>query len=267
MPSPFPGMDPYLEKPAYWRDLHQSLIYCVRAQLNAALPEGYAASAEERCYIVRPARSIYPDVSVIRTAPNPPAAHAQRTLTATIDPPLQVPIVLEEIREPFLEIRTTDAQERLITVIEVLSPANKSGEGAEEYRRKQRQVLQSDCHLLEIDLLRSGQHLVAASRGYIQEQQASWNYLVCLTRANQSEQSEHHDVWPIRVRERLPRVAVPLEEGVEDVALDLQAAFTRAYDEGPYRHRLRYDQEPEPTLPLEDALWARGLLHQSQPCA
>src|SRR5437868_2271955 len=66
MPSPFPGMDPYLESSAYWRGFHSSMIPAISAQLNRTLPEGFAAFIEERIYIIAPDNYVTPDVVITR---------------------------------------------------------------------------------------------------------------------------------------------------------------------------------------------------------
>jgi len=91
MPSPFPGMDPYLEHPALFPGVHQGLIAVARATLNTLLPEHYVADIGERLYIVQPERSLYPDVVVLEyPLAQPPAERsATGTAAATVsDPPL-----------------------------------------------------------------------------------------------------------------------------------------------------------------------------------
>jgi hypothetical protein len=169
-------------------------------------------------------------------------------------------VLPEEVWEVFVEIFSTRGQHRLITVIEVLSPANKASgsEGRRLYLTKQREILASQTNLIEIDLLWQGQHTVAAPVDYL-VQQGRWDYLVCLHRGGQEEQFE---VWPISLRQRLPRIHVPLADGDPDVVLDLQAVLDRCYDEGAYVRGLDYRQGPPVPLRREDAEWADALLRE-----
>jgi len=262
MPGPFPGMDPYLESPTHWRGLHELLIALMTVDLNALLPPGFVANIDERVYLVQPERALYPDVAILqRPDVSPPFARAvSGGGTATVvleDPPALLTVFPDEMRESFIEVRRVD-DERVVTIIEVLSPANKApgSEGRDPYVRKQEQLLRSETHLLEIDLLRQGTHTAAAPLNGLRDL-GRWDYLVCLHRGNQRWQ---YEVWQILVRQRLPRVRVPLVGDHPDVILDLQAAFDRVYDGGPYRRRVDYRQEPDPPLAPDDAAWADALL-------
>lgn len=276
MPSPFPGMDPYLESPVYWRDVHQAVIYCCRAALNAVLPPDFVARLDERLYVIEPGRldtrHILPDVTIERRTAGRSGAAAASEATAVLeaapdeaDTPLRVRATAEEVREPFIEIVAVNevGAGRVVTAIEVLSPANKTtaGAGQDEYRRKQRDTLRSDTHLLEIDLLRGGAHTIAAPAGDIAAlRRDGWDYLVSLHRAGAGYE---YEVWPRTLRERLPRrVLVPLTGDRPDVFFDLQAAFERVYDEGAFGRAVDYRANPDPPLAPEDATWADALLRE-----
>jgi hypothetical protein len=269
MPSPFPGMDPYLENTDLWRGVHTSLIHCIGAALNRDLPDGFAASLDERCYIVPPQRDIYPDVAVRRDRFTPRPASAPAGGTAVQEPPLQSPVgaptgtvtvLPDERTEAFIEILALGEQERIVTVIEILSPANKNSgsPGYQSYVRKQEQVIESNTNLLEIDLLRQGSHVLAVPRQELAPY-GSYDYLVCLHRA---EERYRYEFWLNRVREPLPVVRVPLTGGVPYVLLDLQEAFHQAYEAGPYARRVDYTANPVPPLNREDTLWADALLRE-----
>lgn len=258
MPGPFPGMDPYLEHPGYWPGFHGRMIATAATILNAQLPPGFIADIGERLYLVQPARSIYPDVLVLgRPEPAGPPPSA-RTATATAaDAPWRVAVSPDEIRESFVQVITTTEPERVVSVIEVLSPSNKSGTpGRELYRAKQRELFGANVSLLEIDLLRNGAHTVLAPYEDL-EKRGRWDYLACLHRAGDLWE---FDVWAATVRERLPRVAVPLEAGWPDIILDLQEVLDKTYEEGAYARRLDYTDEPYAPLPPEDREWAHNLL-------
>ncbi|MFN4179482.1 MAG: DUF4058 family protein, partial [Armatimonadota bacterium] len=129
MPSPFPGMDPYLENPTLWPGVHQGLVTYMRAALNAVLPPGYVADIGERVYIVQPERSVYPDVVVLEHPLTQTEQGAGGTATAVAiasDPPLVLTYEPVEIREVFVEILPVGEESRVVTVIEVLSYSNKT---------------------------------------------------------------------------------------------------------------------------------------------
>lgn len=261
MPSPFPGMDPYLESPAVWPTVHPRLITYLSDALNEILPAHYIARIGERLYVMDADRSIYPDVAVFRHRQAPPAGQAGGAVAvaAPAGVPWNIPILADEAREYFVDIVAVDNPSRIVTVIEVLSAANKASgsAGRRKYQTKQEEVLQSDSHLLEIDLLRRGEHTVLAQWDYLRRE-GYWDYLVCLHRAH----SDTCQVWPASLRESLPEVRVPLAGEDPDVILDLQAAFTHCYDAGAYARTLDYRAEPDPPLDPADAAWADALLRE-----
>jgi hypothetical protein len=265
MPGPFPGMDPYLENPLLWRGVHTSLINYVALALNRDLPDGFAASLEERCYIIPPGHDIYPDVAVRRDRF---AARAETGngggVAVQESPEIAAPtgvvtLLPEERTEPFIEILALQEEERVVTVIEILSPANKNAgsPGHQSYVRKQEETLNSRSHLVEIDLLRQGAHVVAVPRRELHRYEP-WDYVICLHRADTYE----YPFYVNRVREPLPKIRIPLTAGISDVVLDLQEAFDQAYDAGPYARRVDYTEDPIPPLSPDDAAWADALLRE-----
>jgi hypothetical protein len=154
-------MDPYLEDPAHWPDVHQSLITYIRNELQPYLRPRYHARIGERVYILEPPHLFYPDVTIIRQPltvrePAPVYAATAEAETEVVDLPVLVTLPPVEHREPYLEIVHAAGGE-VVTVIEVLGPANKApGEGHRLYRSKQQELLDTPIHLVEIDLLSSG---------------------------------------------------------------------------------------------------------------
>jgi hypothetical protein len=261
MPSPFPGMDPYLEHPALWPGVHQRLITYLGDRLNTLLPPHYVADIGERLYVVQPDRSIYPDVVVVEPPSTVALPEQQQGSTAAVlssDPPWVLTVEPLEVREVFIEILSLEDASQVITVIEVLSPSNKAAnsEGRHLYVTKQQEILQSPIHLIEIDLLRYGEHTVAAPRESLLAR-GVWDYLVCLHRGGQRAR---YEVWATTLRQRLPRIRVPLGHGEPDIVLDLQAVLDRCYDEGAYTRRLDYRREPLLPLSETDRTWAATLL-------
>jgi hypothetical protein len=252
-------MDPYLEHPARWPGLHQSFMTYMREALNAQLPPGYVADLGERLYVTQPARSIYPDVAVWRTHRVVGARPRGSTAAALADPPWILSLDPIQVREVFIEITRIASPRRLVTVIELLSHTNKqSGDGRELYLKKQDELLCSDRNLIEIDLLRSGEHTVAAPKEALLAR-GTWDYLVCLHRGGAGAD---YEVWPLSVQQRLPRILIPLLHTDDDLMFELQPVFDRAYDTGPYAVDVDYELEPEPSLGPEQAAWADALLRE-----
>lgn len=263
MPGPFPGMDPYLEDRGLWRGVHHQLIAALSAALNAVLPPDFVARIDMRLYIIESERSIYPDVTIARRSA--PSDRGGRGNVATLSPPdVDTPVFVrglsEEMHEGFINIVVAHEPERVVTAIELLSPANKApGTGREEYVRKQRDALRSETHLLEIDLLRAGTHTVAAPQTRLALEHGAWDSLICLHLAGTGDE---YETWPRTLRDRLPRIFVPLLEGRPAVRLDLQAVFDRAYDEGAFDRSVDYRADPNPPFSAEDAPWADTLLRE-----
>jgi hypothetical protein len=256
-------MDPYLEHPARWQGVHLAFITYAQSALNAILPARYVADIGERLYIVEPERSIYPDLMVVEQLPSRPSADlgaGGTAVAAASDPSWVVVVHPAQFREPFIRILTVAEESQVVTVLELLSPSNKSAgsEGRELYLTKQRELLDSQTHLIEIDLLRQGEHTVAPPRDSLLPR-GPWDYLASLHRGGQKGR---YQVWPIPLRQRLPRIDVPLADSDPEIVLDLQAVFDRCYDEGGYARRLDYRRDPSPPLEGEDAEWARQLLRE-----
>lgn len=258
MPSPFPGMDPYLENPATWPDVHHGLISELQVELNRQVRPKYFVSVEERVYIsdeTDPARAvIVPDLQVARTAGERRREAAASQPVGTPEPLVVTTLIEEEVREAHLEI--VDAQLRqVVAVIEVVSPANKvaGSRGRTSYFEKRREVMKSSAHWLEIDLLREGEPVTAA------EVLPEGDYFVHLSRVDARPKGF---VWPILLRQRLPRIPVPLRSADPEAAADLQALLESVYERSAYDLKIDYRREPKPPLRGEDAAWADELLRK-----
>lgn len=263
MPSPFPGMDPYLENVIYWKSVHSLLISIITLALNNTLPDAFVARPEGRSYILPNHDLVYPDAILVRSPSDdaiPPLGSVGTAAQATTLP-LLFEYTTQETNEPYVTILSVDSEE-VVTIIEVLSPTNKAPEstGREEYLRKQREILRSPTHLLEIDLLRSGAHSVAIGREAVLSQ-TQYDYLVSLRRAG-DERKSRFAVWAWSVRDVLPVVTVPLLPGWADVPLDLQAVWDDTYRGGRWDKTINYRNAPEPPLSSADAAWAGALLRE-----
>lgn len=252
MPSPFPGMDPYLEGPL-WTTVHTQLTAEIARQLAPKLRPRYLALTTERFVMEMPesvavtTTNIYPDVSVSEAGPSRFGVREAGIATA----PLRLATVMPDlVPHVTVEIRNV-ADRQLVTAIEVLSPTNKRGEGRDEYLAKRRRLLLSSAHLMEIDLLREGRRVP------MQKPLPPSPYFVFLSRVDSRPITE---VWPIQLSEPLPVVPVPLLPGDPDVPLDLQQALTTLYDLLGYDLAVDYTRPPEVPLRPEAAAWVQDRL-------
>jgi hypothetical protein len=259
MPSPFPGMDPYLEHPARWPDVRHELISASKALLNRQFGGTYRARVEERVYVSQqedPGRQVLvPDVLVRRDVTGRAAApfrHQPDGATAVI--PVECQLVDEEIREARISIIDVRGR-RVVTVIEFVSPSNKvwGSEGRKNYDQKKRDIRDSTTHLVEIDLLRGGTPL------YAKEMLPPHDYLVHVSRY-QEGQTRRHQFWPIPLRERLPDIPIPLLAGDDDATLNLQAVLDETYERSAYDRDIEYLESSVPPLDEKQAEWARSVL-------
>lgn len=251
MPSPFPGMNPYLEQSLVWHDFHERAIPLMADMLAAQLDPAFVVKIDEQIYLQElPADSRRLIGRGDVTIPRNPAAESASGSTATLAAPFEgrLPGVDEE-RQSFLEIRDR-ASWKVVTVIELLSPTNKNpGPDREQYLAKRLRLLNSWVHFVEIDLLRGGPRMPV-------ENLPACDYCVLVSRW---EQRPRTGLWPIRLREVLPTIPIPLTAPAADVQLDLQQALHRLYDAARYVNWI-YTAEPEPPLSCQDADWARLLL-------
>jgi hypothetical protein len=256
----FPGMDPYLEVPELWPGVHNILIVNILNYLRPLLRPRYIAAIEERVFVEGPQqREFIPDVLLKQGRP---PREQGGTAVLEADEALEVQIPALEMHESYLEILDRHNGQRVVAVLEVLSPANKyAGPGRDSYLAKQREVLASQAHLIEIDLLRRGPHTLAVPE-WIARQHASYDYLICVNRADGLR--DRFRLYPRPLRQRLPRISVPLTDGDPDVVLDVQAVLAQTYEAGSYRERLRYDRPCVPSLSAEDQAWADELIRAAQ---
>jgi hypothetical protein len=250
-------MDPFLEHPAYFAALHGRMIAQLARELRDRLPEDYTAETDDRLW--SETAEAAPEVNDPET-PAPPVNDAAPPRAGLVV--VSVPRI--ERRETFIEILKHDARERLVAVIELLTPAAKEAgqRGREVYLRQQRERLdKGNVHLVEIDLLRSGAHSTAVPADHLRRQAGPFDYHVSIRDANLPDR---YHVYPIRLEQRLPELVVPLlpDDGV--VLLDLQAVFERCYDTGPYR-LVKYDLDRlTPPLPARLKEWAQERLGRAR---
>jgi hypothetical protein len=257
MPSPFPGMNPYIERASVWHDFHERWLPLAADLIGAqVLPRYFTRideqmyihelSAEERRFLGRG------DVLIPALAPTG-AVNVAAGPTPEAPAEVGVPAVDTETLS-FLEIRDRDSHE-LVTVVELLSPPNKyAGPDREQYLAKARQLQRSWVHFVEIDLLRGGPRMPWLGM-------PPCDYCVVVSRV---ERRPKAGFWPIHLRERLPEIPIPLRRGDADARLDLQEVLHRIYDAAGYAYTI-YSGPPEPSLSAEDAAWARSFLPGASP--
>jgi hypothetical protein len=266
-------MDPYLEAPAIWPDFHEALAAQLRADLNGSLPAPYYARLEMRSEVGivengGAAHRIVSDVAVAHSpVPQQSAIAVLSPARADATKPVSVTVRVDPVRHSFVEIRDPSQGHQLVTLIEIVSPSNKRpGADRRAYLQKQREVLDSNASLIELDLLRSGDRLLPYPDldEAVGRLEPAPDYLVLTNRSWKREgASMGYDLFPVRFGEPLPRIQVPLREGQEEVLLDLQQALNRAYDAGPYRRgAVDYTAPPVPPLQGEDAGRAEAMLRE-----
>ena len=256
MPSPFPGMNPYIERPDVWNDFHDSFIPALREVLAPLVRPQYYVRIEEHLYIHEPsAKDRFPlgrpDLSLHPTPRPAPAPSPGTVITAPAY--VGMPVVVEEERLPYLEIRDR-AKHDVVTIIELLSPANKASDGREQYLAKVQRVLASKTNLVEIDFLR------AHTKMPWKDLPECDYYALVSRHAERSGDNPRAAIWPLGVRDPLPPIPVPLRAGEPEPTVDLQALLHRVYDAAGYDLFL-YDSEPDPPLRAADAMWAAQILN------
>jgi hypothetical protein len=225
MPSPLPGMDPYLEDDKRWPVFQPLLVHALYQMLLPGLMDRYRARVGERQY-----------------------ASEQALFTS---------IIREEHREAFIEVRQR-SDGRLITLVEVISPANKiTAEGRRQYLERRTEVKSLNVNIVEIDLVLQGQPLIE----YAKDSVPTWDYAVVVTRWTHPDR---YEIYSATVPKRLPRFRVPLASDDRDTVLDLQAAMARAYDQGDFAKSIDYTRDPATRLNDENRRWLHERLKEEK---
>jgi hypothetical protein len=251
MPTPFPGMDPYLEQPALWPDVHNRLIAAIADALAPQLRPRYYVAIEERTYAVAVDDLVFAGRADVAVVEGRPADSSQMPVAA--DPGVvvvEVP-VLDEVRETFLEVRSV-AHERIVTVLEILSPANKrAGAGRTQYIDKRFGIFGTRTNLVELDLLRAGEPMPVLGWS------GRSDYRILVSRG---ERRPRADLLPFSVRQPIPSPSLPLQPGDTEPRIEIGSILHALYDRAGYDLRLNYRAEPDPPLASGDAAWANALL-------
>lgn len=253
MPQRFPGMNPYLENPDVWHDFHQGFMSVMRSHLTPQIRPVFFAKIDENVYIHELSakeRSLLgrPDVGVFQSGSSGSTATIESSAVPLLRGFLQPQV--DRLVEPFIEIRDRESRE-LVTVIELLSPTNKNaGPDRQQYVAKRSVLLASSVNFVEVDLLRGGEGMPVS--GWIQ-----CDYGIMVSRYVERPQV---DLWPVMLRQRLPKIPVPLTTAYPDATLDLQDVLNEQIESAGYEDYI-YNRVPKPPLSSEDANWARIVMN------
>lgn len=253
MPSPFPGMDPFLE--AHWGDVHTSITTYARDQLNPRLPGDLRARVEEYVHLeaedTDSTSRFSPDVTVVERATSA-LAGPSRTTTIEIAAaePLVVPFEMETWTERWIQI-FDKASNRVVTTIEFLSPGNKMGLAQRaQFRRKQNQFLEAGVNVVEIDLIREGEWAVSSPQSYLPEAYR-YPYRIAVIRGHQQA---HAECYKAPLQQRLPAIRIPLRPHEPDIPLDIQPLIDAAWERGTYSD-IDYEHAECPPFHASDTAW------------
>jgi hypothetical protein len=252
MPSPFPGMNPYLEQSHLWRDFHNSFLVALRAALVPQLPDRYLIEYEESLYIDPTGDDPRPFAvadAAVSDADDNADAPGTGTAVAVVAAPVTVTVPgVTKRKARRLVVRDSNSQ-AVVTVIELLSPSNKAtGPDRDKYLEKRGEVLTSAAHFVELDLLRGGRRMPIRTL-------PECDYYALVSRAWERPRI---GLWPVALREALPAIPVPLHRGDLEPLVNLKHVLDRTYDDAGYARRI-YQSPPEPPLAPADAAWAAAL--------
>jgi hypothetical protein len=252
MESPFPGMDPYLEHPSLWPDVHNRLIAALADDLSDRVAPRYYVGLERRTYLLKADDLVFigrPDIAVASAtevsgfAPHPVATSVT---VLEVDVPMQ-----DEVSENFLEVYEVKTG-KLITILELLSPVNKlHRQGREEYERKRGHVFRSWTNHVEIDLLRAGEPMPVVGA------QVHSDYRILVSRGKQRPRAS---LIAFSLRQPIPAFTLPLLPGDDEPEVALNRILHTVYRRARFDLRLDYTQAPVPPLTEADTAWAQALM-------
>jgi hypothetical protein len=225
MPSPFPGMDPFLEDAKLWPIFHHHFVASLFQILLPNLIDRYRARVGQRCYAT--------------------------------EMPLFTSVIREEYSEEFIEVRQR-SDNRLVTLVDIVSPTNKlKMEGRAAYLERRRDARMQGASIVEIDLVLQGSPMLDYSRDGLPD----WDYAMTVTRC---AQPERYEIYTSTLQKRLPRFKLPLAADDRDTVVDLQAAFLRCYDQSGLASQIDYQKMPAGVTQEEDRRWLHELLVQAK---
>ena len=223
MPSPFPGMDPYLEDDQLWPAFHHQLVMCLYQLMTQSLGDRYRARVGQRHYVTEQA--------------------------------LFTSVVREEHHEDYIEIRHRN-DGRLVTLVDMVSPCNKTTHaGRTAYHGKRQEGRAANANLVELDLVLQGQPMIDYTRDGLPD----WDYTVTVTRPVLPEQ---HEIYSTTLQKKLPSFKLPMATGETEKVYDLQQTFARCYDQGGFGSKVDYAKEPLAVVQDDDRRWLRDILRR-----
>ena len=253
MPSPFPGMNPYLESPDRWPTVHNRLIVGLADLLTPRLLPKYQVDIDKRVYEVSGLNTVLigrPDVTVQQ----PRTADQESTTATSIEvrkTPLQVTLPMtEEVRESYLEVKDAETQ-NVVTAIEILSPTNKRGDGRQKYLEKRAKVLNTQTNLVEIDLLTQGDPLPLA------QNTVSSHYRILVSRSTIRPLA---DLYAFNLSEPIPTFPLPLKGDDTEPEIDLQTLIEGVYERSGYDYFIDYKKDVAIALSDLDLEWINSQL-------
>jgi hypothetical protein len=254
MSFPFPGMNPYLENPEIWAEVHHWLITGIAEYLVNQLRPQYRVAVEKRIYQSIDDQSLLvgiPDVLVANNLPAPGQVAVATPATQPLVVDLPMP---EEVRESYLEVREVGTG-AVITTLEVLSPKNKrAGEGRIAYENKRQRILASRTHLVEIDLLRAGTPMTVLNLP------AQTQYRIMVSR---SDRRPRADLYAFNLPDPIPAFTLPLQPNDTEPLVPLQDILQNIYDRAGFDLAVDYSRSPVPPLAQAEMAWIQPLLPTS----
>jgi hypothetical protein len=257
MPSPFPGMDPFLEDPFFWHQVHSRLIVALANDLGRRLRPKYYAAIETRTYLEDDAESIFvgiPDAIVFSGKSAATTPQNTTTLAIPTVQPQKVRLVEPiEVKERYMEIRKVASHE-VIAAVEVLSPKNKIGEGRKIYLKKRQTILASASHFVEIDFLRVAQPMPL--EGIVRQS----DYRILVSPAGVRPEA---DLYGFNLPDAIPVFLLPLRNEDSPIPINLGALLQTVYEEACFDLQIDYHQSvPEPLLSAPNTEWVKKILQQ-----
>jgi len=259
MPSPFPGMDPYIEVSGLWGDFHGSMVVAIRDELNLRLPPGYVATLEVYVWTSKPkttkrSRQVDPDVHVWEHS----SAEPSHSGVAAIAPPA-ISVLPSLIRHKRKAVSIREVRSHtMLSAVEILSPSNKAaGEDRDMYLAKRADYLANQINLVEIDFLRNGKRPPLGRpaieiKDYCVMVSKNWEY-------------PRIGIWTFSMREPIPGIPVPVTAEMPEIVLPLQTCFERSYSGARYEFTLPYGKPLVPRPRKEDAAWIQEILTHRAP--
>ncbi|MGA7937228.1 MAG: DUF4058 family protein [Kovacikia sp.] len=251
MPSPFPGMNPYLENPELWSEFHSRMIVAIADALDDLLSRDYRVAVEKRVYLSQDDESLLIGIPDVAVTASQPTTSSSAILATAVAEPLSVELpAFEEVQERYLEIREGGTG-TVITTIELLSPKNKrSGEGRNAYLQKRQQTLGTATHWVEIDLLWGREPMpMLGAVGSV--------YRILVSRSQERPKAQ---LYAFSLRQPLPPLPIPLRLGETEPVLELQPLLNRVYDKARFELAIDYQQSPIPKLSSDELAWLQSCM-------